>query len=127
MQTIRFFEFASKHAEWLSVRQKVVSENIANASTPHYRAQDITPFQESLGKGFGMACTHKSHINRSENGQSIKKVNAAFDQEIGVQVSGNTVGLTNELMKSGEIKHQYELNTLLVSRINTMTMLVVKG
>ena len=32
MQPIQLFEVASKQAEWLSVRQKVVATNIANAS-----------------------------------------------------------------------------------------------
>nr|MBA2917144.1 flagellar basal body rod protein FlgB [Candidatus Liberibacter asiaticus] len=31
MQPITFFQIASQHANWLSERQKIVSENIANA------------------------------------------------------------------------------------------------
>lgn len=48
MQPITFFEIASQHANWLSERQKVVSENIANASTPGYRSKDISAFETVL-------------------------------------------------------------------------------
>ena len=51
---------------------------------------------------------------------------AALDQEIGVQESGNTVGLAEELSKSGDIKRQYDLNTSLVSSFNRMMLMTVR-
>ncbi len=67
-----------------------------------------------------MARTNAAHLSGNDLGtkSDIDVKDAALDQEIGVQESGNTVGLAEELSKSGEIKRQYDLNTSLVSSFN---------
>ncbi|MDM9626391.1 flagellar basal body rod protein FlgB [Rhizobium sp. S152] len=129
MQPIQLFDLASRQAEWLTIRQEVVAGNIANANTPKYRAKDITPFQSVLDKSdVTMARTNAAHLtgNDLNTKGDIDVKDAALDQEIGVQESGNTVGLAEELSKSGEIKRQYELNTSLVSSFNRLMLMTVK-
>ena len=43
---------ANQRMDWLATRQKVLSENIANASTPDYKAKDIKDidFSKELAK-----------------------------------------------------------------------------
>jgi flagellar basal-body rod protein FlgB len=128
MQPIQLFDIASRQAEWLSVRQQVVATNIANANTPQYRAKDVTPFEAVLdNRTTGLARTNPAHMSGSDmNGSGdIQVQEAALNNEIGVQESGNTVGLENELTKTGEIQRQYSLNTSLVSSFNRMMLLVV--
>lgn len=128
MQPIQLFDLASRQAEWLSVRQQVVATNIANANTPQYRAKDVTPFEAMLdNQTVGLARTNPAHLSGSELGQDGKvgTQDAALNQEIGVQESGNTVGLEDELTKTGEIQRQYSLNTSLISSFNRMMLLVV--
>ncbi|MET3853494.1 MULTISPECIES: flagellar basal body rod protein FlgB [unclassified Rhizobium] len=129
MQPIQLFDLASRQAEWLTIRQEVVAGNIANANTPKYRAKDITPFQSVLDKSdVAMARTNPAHFSGNDFSTSgdIDVKEAALDQEIGVQESGNTVGLAEELSKSGEIKRQYELNTSLVGSFNRMMLMTVR-
>lgn len=130
MQPIQLFDLASRQAEWLTIRQEVVAGNIANANTPKYRAKDITPFQAVLDNSdVAMARTNAAHLSgndlSSKNDIDIK--DASLDEEMGVQESGNTVGLAEELSKSGEIKRQYELNTSLVGSFNRMMLMTVKS
>ncbi|MGO4565473.1 flagellar basal body rod protein FlgB [Rhizobium sp. 2YAF20] len=132
MQPIQLFDLASRQAEWLSVRQEVVAGNIANANTPKFRAKDVTPFQSVLeNQTIGMAKTNPAHFSGNEFGDtgttgSIGVEEAPLTQEIGVQESGNTVGLEQELTKTGEIQRQYSLNTALVSSFHRMMMMTVK-
>lgn len=42
------FQMASQRLEWLSARQKVVAENIANANTPSYAGRDVQNFEDFL-------------------------------------------------------------------------------
>ena len=129
MQPIQLFDLASRQAEWLTIRQEVVAGNIANANTPKYRAKDITPFQSVLDKSdIAMARTNPAHLSGNDFSTSgdIDVKEAALDQEIGVQESGNTVGLAEELSKSGEIKRQYELNTSLMSSFHRMMLMTVR-
>ncbi len=129
MQPIQLFDLASKQAEWLTIRQEVVAGNIANANTPKFRAKDVTPFQAVIDKAdIGMARTNPMHLSGNDfsTSGSIDVKDAALDQEIGVQESGNTVGVAEELSKSGEIKRQYDLNTSLVSSFNRMMLMTVR-
>jgi flagellar basal-body rod protein FlgB len=132
MQPIQLFDLASKQAEWLSVRQQVVATNIANANTPQYRAKDVKPFDSVLsdqaaGTTMGMARTNPAHFSGGDMGTTDKvgTEEASLNQEIGVQESGNTVGLEDELTKTGEIQRQYSLNTALVNSFNRMMLLAV--
>lgn len=127
MQPIQLFALASRQAEWLSVRQEVVATNIANANTPQYRAKDITSFNSVLNETqVGMARTHPGHLAASQYSQDIAVRENELDNEIGVQESGNTVALADELSKTGEIKRQYELSTGLVKSFHSMMLLTVR-
>ncbi len=125
MQPIQFFELASKQADWLAVRQSVVAGNIANANTPGYRAKDVTPFQSVLEKtGIQMAATNPMHF--SEGSLSSEVTDVAANEDVGVQISGNSVGLAEELMKQGQVKREYELNAGLVKAFHRMMLMTVR-
>ncbi|ACE89724.1 flagellar basal body rod protein FlgB [Rhizobium phaseoli] len=129
MQPIQLFDLASRQAEWLTIRQQVVAGNIANANTPKFRAKDVTPFDAVLDKSdITMARTNPAHFSGNDFSETgdIDVKDAALDQEIGIQESGNTVGLAEELSKSGDIKRQYDLNTSLVSSFNRMMLMTVR-
>jgi flagellar basal-body rod protein FlgB len=127
MQSIQLFELASKQAEWLSVRQQVVSTNIANANTPNFRAQDVTPFEAVLEASYTpMARTNPAHLVGGSLGSDQFEVkDEDLSNEIGRQESGNTVAVAGELSKSGEIKRQYELNTQLVKAFHNMMLTAI--
>jgi flagellar basal-body rod protein FlgB len=133
MQPIQLFDLASRQADWLSVRQEVVAGNIANANTPKYRAKDVTPFDTALdnanaGASAGMARTNPAHFSGNEFSSTgnVNVEEASLNQEVGVQESGNTVGLEDELSKTGEIQRQYGLNTALVSSFHRMMLMTLK-
>ncbi|MCF3639579.1 flagellar basal body rod protein FlgB [Rhizobium sp. TRM95111] len=127
MQPIQFFELASKQAEWLAVRQSVVAGNIANVNTPGYRAKDVTPFQTVLeNTGIQMATTHPTHFAEAALSGDVTDVKSDENGEVGVQVSGNSVGLAEELMKEGQVKREFELNAGLVKSFHRMMLMTVR-
>ena len=129
-QPIQLFDLASRQAEWLSVRQEVVASNIANANTPKYRAKDVTPFNAVLdsSSNIRMARTNPAHLSGNPEGvgDDVDVREAELVNDVGVQESGNTVGLAEEMTKSGEIKRQYELNAALVKSFHRMMLMTVK-
>jgi len=128
MQQIQLFDLASRQAEWLSVRQEVVAGNIANANTPKFKAKDVTPFSAVLDQTqyMAMARTQPGHMASNDLSDEIDIKESALNDEIGVQESGNTVSLSQELSKTGEIKRQYELSTSLVKSFHSMMLQTVK-
>lgn len=128
MQPIQLFELASRQAEWLSVRQEVVANNIANANTPQFRSKDVTPFETVMKSGgyVPMARTNPAHFSGATlSSDKVGVEEEDLNQEIGTQESGNTVALATELAKTGEIKRQHDLNTTLVKSFHSMMMSVV--
>ena len=129
MQPIQLFDLASRQAEWLSVRQQVVATNIANANTPKYQARDVSPFEavmQSTGQNMGMAKTNPAHFGASSMSDNIELIKPDVSNEMGVQESGNTVALANEMTKTGEIKRQYELGTNLVKSFHSMMLMTLR-
>jgi len=129
MEPIQLFELASRQAEWLSIRQEVVATNIANANTPKYQGKDVSPFEavmQSTGTTMGMAKTNAAHFGSSTLSDNIEVRNSKVNNEIGVQESGNTIALSEEMTKTGEIKRQYELNANLVKTFHRMMLMTVK-
>jgi flagellar basal-body rod protein FlgB len=45
---IGLFSMAERKLSWIDTRQKQLSQNIANADTPGYRARDISSFSAAL-------------------------------------------------------------------------------
>ena len=125
MQPIQLFDLASRQAQWLAIRQNVVAGNIANANTPHYAAKDVKPFQSVMQEtGFQMAATNPAHFSQNPMAAQVTETSMIDDAQ--VEQSGNSVQLESELMKTGEIKRDYELNTGLVKAFHRMMLMTVR-
>lgn len=100
--------------EWLSERQKLLSENIANADTPGYQARDLKPidFQKLLKdqKAAGLSLTHPMHIKGGNSSQNFKFTPENSDISE-TNPSGNTVSIEEQMVKLGETQMEYETAT----------------
>ena len=47
---IPLFALADRRLAWIDQRQQLLSQNVANADTPGWRARDLKPFAALLGK-----------------------------------------------------------------------------
>ncbi|MGL4405617.1 MAG: flagellar basal body protein [Notoacmeibacter sp.] len=100
-------------ARWLSMRQAVTAENVANASTPGFRAREVAAFEEVLA--------------RSSNTLRLDQ-QANFDSNTwAVRPSGNSVSLEEEMVRAGSIAHAYSLNTGIISAFHRMHLQAVRG
>jgi flagellar basal-body rod protein FlgB len=125
MHPLQLFELASRQAEWLQVRQSVVSGNIANANTPAYKAQDVAPFNQVLDNTrLPMAATNPMHFTDDPGDTYV--VESGVDKGASSQLSGNSVDLADELMKEGMVKKDYDLNTGVVKAFNKMMLEAVR-
>ncbi|RJG44099.1 MULTISPECIES: flagellar basal body rod protein FlgB [unclassified Mesorhizobium] len=126
MQPVNLFNLASQQSDWLAVRQSAIAGNIANVNTPGYGTAEIEPFEKVLDKRrVAMSATQEGHF-----AGGISKAAYAVRNEDGknsVLPSENTVVLENELMKAGEVRRTFELNTAIVKAFHRMMMLTVKG
>ena len=113
---------------YLTQAQAVRAENIANASTPGYRALDVKPFTfDSALKqaSSSMYVTDPRHILPASfsgaNAQTvaIKNYDASPDK--------NQVDTEEESMKSSQTNIEYQLMTSIYKKITGMMRMAVKG
>lgn len=124
MGPIQLFQLAAHQAHWLSVRQDVVAGNVANANTPGYKAMDVEPFEAVLAsQGRRMSATNSAHFVEDGMRNAVQVVD---DPEMPmVKPSGNSVSLADELIKTGEIRREFQLNVSLVKSFHQMMMMTV--
>lgn len=101
----------SRHA---TARQAVLAENIANADTPRYKAKDMQSFAEIAG-GIGgvgdpsppMKATRPGHIGAAGVQRTPRIMESA---PLGAEApNGNTVSLEDQLAKSTDVQHQFNM------------------
>lgn len=102
---------------YLSERQRVISENVANADTPGYAPHDLKPFsfqahmQAASARGTTaapgmMAVTQAGHMQAPGVGRSGAKATKIKDSE--TTLDGNSVVLEEEMMKMTDARMNYE-------------------
>ena len=110
------FRMMSGKMRWLAARQGVLSENIANADTPKFKAKDLKEVDFRRADGGSefqveLVRTHASHYGRSGVKTAFGDENQRDPYETLPQ--GNAVVLEEQLMKVAQTKHEYELMTRL--------------
>jgi flagellar basal-body rod protein FlgB len=124
MQINGIFGLASQQATWLSVRQKTVAENIAQANIPGYIAKDTAPFKALVERGSsGLVETDPRHLSAPNDNAGVK----VSQNKVALGMPGENVNVETELMKSIEVRNSYELNTAIVKSFHRMILAAAKA
>lgn len=117
LKDIPVFQALHKRMDWLSARQTVLAENVANADTPGFRARDLKElsFRELMaGKKpvMSTARTHSQHLQ----GTASSATPYADDSQDAVNESTpseNAVVLEEQTLKVSDTRMEYDLATSL--------------
>jgi flagellar basal-body rod protein FlgB len=109
LSSIYLFELASQKAQWLSARQTAIAGNVANASTPGYRAVDIQPFAAVLDSSpLEMATTNGADLSPPQSEVDVlREIEVEPSDET---LSGNTVNLEQQMINLGEVNRDYQMS-----------------
>jgi flagellar basal-body rod protein FlgB len=126
VEPLYVFGLASTEARWLTIRQAVVAQNVANAYTPGYKALEVAPFADVYDTaGLQMATTQPDQLSPDlfDLASFAEKENAPWE----VTYSGNSVSLEQEMLSANEVNRNYSLNMAIVKSFNQMLSMSVKG
>ena len=103
-EDLTLFAMAQKSMDYLARRQAVLSENIANANSPHYKVKDLAPlsFKDVLqppAATVRAVVTNPMHV-------SPEVEPTRFEES---KPNGNQVLIEDQMQKIGDVKGQYEL------------------
>jgi flagellar basal-body rod protein FlgB len=110
---IPLFAMLRNRMGYLSEKQRVISENVANASTPGYAPHDLKPFsfQASLAAASGpgsMAVTQPGHMMPPGANRGGANVKAIKTKDSETTMDGNSVVLEEEMMKLTDARMDYD-------------------
>lgn len=130
LNRIPLFAALTRKLEWLGDRQRVLAQNVANADTPGYRAQDLKPvsFRALLG---GPIATNAANLQATDvkhlagtTGQgrfAVQRPNDSFE----VTPSGNGVVLEQQIAKMADNQMQFAASTGLYKKHINMLRLAL--
>jgi flagellar basal-body rod protein FlgB len=126
MEPVHLFSLIGQHQSWLSTRQALIAQNIANIDTPGYRAVDAAPFARAMARvGFEMSGSSPLHMRPAATETLATAVQAADGWE--TNHSGNTVSAELEMIKAGDIRSAYALNASVMRAFHGMWMATAKS
>ncbi len=116
---------------WLSKRQDLLSQNVANADVPGYTPSDLKPmdFEQALrstttnsASASALTLTNPRHI-------AMTNANAAFETsetpEVQAAPGGNSVSLESEMIKVADTQAQYQAAANLYAKAITMMKVAI--
>lgn len=118
-----------KKMNWLTQRQAVLAQNIANSDSPGYVGSDLKAFtfQNELGKvqaRIPVAVTSGNHIEGPRvNGDDYETSMQRKRYE--TSPDGNGVNLEEQLMKVGDTEMQHELVSQLYAKYHNMFKIAI--
>ena len=117
ISNIPLFSMLRTRMQWHQERQRLLSENVANADTPRFQPRDLTPPKfdptRPASPGIGLVRTSAAHIaSSSDNARFQLDRRGGFD----ARPSGNAVSLEDEMLKVASNQMDYQAVTSLYSR-----------
>jgi len=120
------FSALKTRMSWLGERQKVLAQNVANADTPGYRAQDLKPLdfgdlvadaRSGRAGEAGMKRTDPRHFSGVEvAGTPLAKGRPDTDETWEINPTGNSVVLEEQMMKVSQTVMDYQTATNLYAK-----------
>jgi len=101
---------------WLSARQNVLAQNVANSDTPGYTARDLKPldFKDLLNGATrnaqfttGLSATDARHIMLKPMHQSGDYTDVS-SPDVAANPTGNTVSLEAEMIRVSDTQAEYQ-------------------
>ncbi len=127
MQTdsIPLFSLITQRMTWLSARQAVLSDNVANADTPKFVVRDVKPmdFGNLLARETGLNTTNTHHIKAGLNSS-----NPVEAMEVRTPGGAPTaVSLEQQMIKLSDTQLQYQTATNLYQKAVGMFRTALSG
>lgn len=128
------FQLLSAKASYLADRQTVLTQNLANADTPGYRAEDTVSFERALSAtgarlpALRTATTSPMHI-AAKGSLLAGSADVRTLREKGVETSpnGNGVVIEEEVQKLARTQLDHELTTSLYGKQMAMLRMAMSS
>jgi flagellar basal-body rod protein FlgB len=126
MDNVSLFSAAGQKLGYLFRRENIIAANVANANTPGFRPIDIRP-GPAMEFGLALTLSDQGHLDAVDRSgvSNLKAFRPTDPWE--TSISGNSVSLEQELIKSNEVLRAGSLNASIVRVFQKITLANVRG
>ncbi len=127
------FAVLRENMSWLSSRQRVLAENIANADTPGFRARDIerpdfaTTLREAQESRSDLNRSHARHISGSSDSTTGGGFRIEDAPDSASAPNGNTVVLEDQMMRVAETQMNHRAAVGLYEKSMGILRMAIRG
>jgi len=128
MPDVPLLSMLRQQMTWLQARQSVLSQNVSNADTPGYTANDLKPMDfEKMLKGndskfqSGLMTTNDHHIAITPGSQGT----GANSPDIQATNTGTSVSLEQEMIKVAGTQAEYQAASNLYAKAIDMMKIAI--
>ena len=108
--------------KYMAAREMILSKNLANIDTPHYKPQDIIK-KSNIRESIGLAVTHRGHMQIDQNlGYDLVQGDI-----IEMKPNGNGVTAENELAKKNENAIRFSKTSNIINTVVGLTKTAIAG
>ena len=110
------FKGIAAKMSWLTQRQNVIAQNIANADTPEYQAKDLVPldFKNTLAQKLAPQLTNPLHLASMHSAGPARE--GAEKKPYEVTPSGNSVSIEEQMQKASATGIDFQMITTLYQK-----------
>jgi flagellar basal-body rod protein FlgB len=114
---IPIFSMLRTKMHWHQERQRLLSENVANADTPKFTPRDLAPVDPKRQQvaALALARTSSAHLTAAD-GPGSSQFQLDRRQDFEARPSGNAVSLEDEMLKVASNAMDYQAATALYTR-----------
>lgn len=130
LNNMGLFKLLSRRMDWLTQRQEVLSQNIANADTPDYKPSDLQPFsfRDALADARRLkpTTTSTTHLTGTlGTGGTAKEQRQRDPYE--TAPDGNAVVLEEQMLKQSQTSNDYQTMINLYRKQVGMIKMAIRG
>ena len=118
ISNIPLFKAMMSRMSWLTERQQVLAQNVANADTPNFKPKDLKAlsFRDMVGGSTGklaLAATQANHLTSAGGSAAFRPV---VDRKAELSPSGNGISIEDQMLKVSSTANEFQMMTNLYRR-----------
>ncbi len=113
LSRLPLFRFLSTRMSWLSQRQEVLAQNVANADTPGFKPSDLVPmdFRGALKAAGALMPVRTSPMHIGAGPREEGPFAVVVDRDAQQSPDGNAVDIEEQMVKMAQTQADYQLIT----------------
>lgn len=127
LKNLDVFSAATKNMGYLSARQQVLAENVANANTPNYLARDVAKpsFEKELKAQIALNATNPKHFTAPRNNIGMNRVYTPAPKEA-LSIDGNGVDIEYQMNEVSKTRGDYNQMLSIYNKYKAMIQVANK-